>query len=71
MIPLRWDDIDFAACTVRIQRVCVDGKISHKSGKTDAAFRTVALQQRALDALALLRRQLDGSQLIFPALQGG
>ena len=70
-IPLRWDDFELKNRTVQIVRVCVDGVLKTTSGKTDAAFRTVSLQQRALDALAPLPRPLDGSQLVFPAPAGG
>jgi integrase len=40
-------------------------------GKSESAFRTVALPQRAIDALAALARPIQSERVVFPAARGG
>lgn len=68
--PLTWADVDFAARTVTVNKVWVDGELRFNQGKSEAAFRTVALQQRALAALGSLPRPLQSDSLIFAAPRG-
>jgi integrase len=58
---LRWDDIDFAARTLRIARSVqrVDGRLQEMSTKTRRSNRTVPLPPRCLHALAEHHRQLQ------------
>jgi integrase len=69
--PLTWADIDFSARTVSVNKVWVKGKLRSTEGKSEAAFRTVTLQERALVALRSLPRPLQSDRLIFPAPKGG
>jgi integrase len=68
---LTFDDVDFRNRTVSVNKVWVKGSLRTDRGKTDSSFRTVALQQRAIDALTPLPRPIDGSALVFPAPGGG
>lgn len=70
-IPLRWSDFSLRDRTLLINKVAVDGVVRTDEGKTEAAFRTLHLQQRALDALAALPTPLRRTALIFPARKGG
>lgn len=70
-IALRWHDLDIRNSCVEINKVFVDGEIRTDEGKTDAAFRTVVLQPRALEALASLPRPLHDDRLVFSAPRGG
>jgi len=54
-----------------VNRVYSNGELRFDRGKSDAAFRTVALQRRALDALDELPRSLDRHTLVFRAPMGG
>jgi integrase len=70
-IPLMWGDIDIPSRTLQVNKVCLDGSIHTNQGKTDAAFRAVQLQQRALEALESLPRPLARESLVFPSPGGG
>jgi len=70
-IALQWQDLDLRAGFVSVNKVCVDGVVSTERGKTDAAFRTVALTNRAQDALASLTRPIRSDRLVFSAPRGG
>ena len=70
-IALCWEDVDLAGRVLSVNKVCVDGVVYADQGKSDAAFRTVALQARASDALAALPRPIRSDRLIFPAPKGG
>jgi integrase len=66
-IALQWQDLDLRNGFVSVNKVCVDGVVSMERGKTDAAFRTVLLAERAQDALASLTRPIRSDRLVFPA----
>ena len=66
---LRWFDLDVRGRTCRVQRTYSDGT-EQELGKTSAARRTIVLQQRALEALAMLPRPLDRNQLVFTSPDG-
>lgn len=66
---LEWRDVDLNARELRVSRTIRDEQIE-AAGKTDGSLRTVALQQRALDALDRMPRPIGGG-LIFPAPDGG
>jgi integrase len=68
---LTWADVDFAARTVTVNKVWAHSELRSSEGKTDAAFRTVSLQEPALAALRSLARPLQSDSLIFPAPNGG
>jgi integrase len=70
-IALRWEDVDLAGRVLSVNKVCVDGVVYADQGKSDGAFRTVALQPRASDALASLPRPIRNDRLIFPSPRGG
>jgi integrase len=70
-LALTWADLDLQARTCRVNKGCVDGDLRTTRGKTDAAFRNVLLQQRAIDALAALARPIRAERLVFPAAKGG
>ncbi len=70
-IALTWADLDLKERTCRINKVVVDGKLRTDRGKTDAAFRTIKLPQRAINALTSLPRPIQSDTLVFPAPQGG
>jgi integrase len=70
-IALCWEDVDLAGRVLSVNKVCVDGVVYADQGKSDGAFRTVALQARASDALASLPRPIRNDRLIFPAPRGG
>lgn len=70
-IALTWDDLDLKQRTCRINKVVVDGELRLSRGKTDAAFRTIKLQQRAIGALQSMPRPIQSERLVFPAAQGG
>jgi integrase len=70
-IPLQWQDLDLRSGFLSVNKVCVDGVISTERGKSDAAFRTVLLADRAQDALASLPRPIRSNRLVFPAPRGG
>jgi integrase len=70
-IGLRWDDIDLTSRSCRINKVVIDGELRTDCGKTDAAFRTVMLPQRAINALQSIPRPIQSDTLVFPAPQGG
>jgi integrase len=69
-IPLRWSDVDIVDRVAVVNKVCLDGVIYEDQGKTDAAFRRVQLQERALAALGCLPSPLSTEQLIFPSPTG-
>lgn len=56
---LRWNDIDFAAGTIRIDEsvVAASGGAQIKSPKTRAGIRTIAIDQGALENLRMLRHR--------------
>lgn len=54
-----------------MNKVCVDGVIHSDQGKSETAFRTVALQTHALDALASIPRPIRSGYVVFPAPRGG
>jgi integrase len=70
-IALTWDDLDLKQRVCRINKVVVDGELRNSSGKTDAALRTIMLQQRAIDAVQSMPRPIQSARLVFPASQGG
>jgi integrase len=70
-IALTWDDIDLKQRICRINKVVVDGELRNSRGKTDAALRTIKLQQRAIDALESMPRPIQSERLVFSASQGG
>ncbi len=70
-IGLTWSDIDFTNRTCRINKVVRNGQLRTSAGKTDAAFRTIRLQQQAIAALKALPRPIQSDALIFPATRGG
>lgn len=70
-IPLLWREVDLSGKRLVVNRVYVRGVLRADKGKTDAAFRSIVLQRRAIDALAALPRPLRENQLVFPAPQGG
>jgi integrase len=70
-IGLSWADVDFGKRTCRINKVVVDAHVRTTSGKTDAAFRTIMLPERAIKALKSIPRPIRSDALIFPAPEGG
>ena len=70
-IGLTWDKIDLKARTCLINEVVVDGQLRTDRGKSDAAFRTIMLPRRAIDALKSIPRPIQSDTLVFPAPQGG
>jgi integrase len=68
---LTWADVDFAARTVTVNKVWVKGKLRLSVGKSEAAFRTVSLQEPALAALRSLPRPLQSEHPVFTAPNGG
>jgi integrase len=70
-IALLWEDIDIADHVLSVNKVCVDGEVYADQGKSETAFRTVALQRRALDALAALPRPIHSDRLVFTAPKAG
>jgi hypothetical protein len=70
-IGLRWEDIDIKKRTCRINKVVIDGQLRTDRGKTDAAFRTIMLPGRAINALKSIPRPIQSDKLVFPAPQGG
>jgi integrase len=67
---LRWTDLDVANRGCRVQRTLSDGS-EMALGKASGSLRTVVLQRRALDALAMLPRPIDRHQLVFTSPAGG
>jgi integrase len=70
-IALRWEDIDMPNRLLSVNKVSVGGVIYTDQGKSESAFRTVALPQRAIDALAALARPIQSERVVFPAARGG
>jgi integrase len=70
-IALRTTDIDLTARTVQVDKVVVDGELRTDRGKTDAAFRIVLLQQKAIDALSELGGLNGSGAVLFPNTVGG
>jgi integrase len=70
-IALQWQDLDLRSGFVSVNKVCVDGIVSTERGKSDAAFRTVVLTDRAQDALDALPRPIHSDRLVFSAPRGG
>jgi integrase len=75
---LRWDRIDFAKQTIRIdqQVVCIGGKTSIGKPKTMASIRTIEITAACSDALKshraiMLAEGNAGNPLAFPAREGG
>jgi integrase len=60
LFALRWDDVDFAAGTIRIQRSLVElhGNFEIKEPKTKAGRRTVQVSSCSLDALNQHRQHM-------------
>ena len=57
---LRWLDLEIAGRACRVQRT-FSGGVEKQLGKSSAALRTVVLQLRALDALAMIRARSTGT----------
>lgn len=70
-IALHWEDIDMQGRSLSVNKVCVDGVVYRDQGKSETAFRTVTLQQIALEALAAMPRPIRGECLVFTAPRGG
>lgn len=68
---IEWRDVDLQARSCRINKVWVDGELRFDQGKSEAAFRTVELQRRAVEALERLPRPLQSSRPIFTMPGGG
>ncbi len=69
-IALTWADVSLLEPTATINKVCVDGVVNHDEGKTEASFRTIHLQQRAVDALLALPQLHTPHDLIFTSPTG-
>ena len=61
-IALTWDDLDLQQRFCRINKVVVDGELRSSRAKTDAALRTIKLQQRAIDALQSMPRPIESEK---------
>jgi integrase len=66
---LEWRDLDLVRRSCRVGRTLQNGCVA-SLGKTHTSLRTVALQRRAVDALAELPRPLDRGRLVFPSADG-
>ena len=68
LLALRWDDLDFATGTLRIDRqICpVGGKLIVSEPKTKAANRTIILPPAMLEVLAEYKKGIF-SDLMFPS----
>ena len=68
-IGLMWNDIDFAAGTLRVRRAIHNCKI--KSPKSDKSYRTIKLSRTALQALSKQRtNQTVDSEWVYPTATG-